>query len=85
MEMCFNFSIHYLGQMSVSVACEYINNRKKLLSHDQYTRHADKGCAEMHNFCMATLMFLTGHGIKAKTHGCAEIAHFPTRYMIRTW
>ncbi len=26
---------------------------------------------------MAALMFVTGHGIKARTHAHAEIAHFP--------
>ena len=38
------------------------------LSYDHDTMYAEKGCAEMHDFCMAALMFLTGHGIKAKTH-----------------
>ena len=35
-----------------------------ILSHDQDTIHVEKECAEMCNFCMAALMFLTGHGIK---------------------
>ena len=39
----------------------------------------------MLDFHMAALMFLTGHGVKARTHACAEIAHFPTRCIIRTW
>ncbi len=34
---------------------------------------------------MAALMFLTSHWIKARTHAYAEIAHFPTWYIIRTW
>ena len=55
------------------------------LSHDQDTIHAEKGCAEMCDFCMATLMFLTGHGIMARTYACVEIAHFPMRCIIRTW
>ena len=38
------------------------------LSHDQDTIHAERGCVEMCNFCMAALMFLSGHGIKARTH-----------------
>ncbi len=55
------------------------------LSHDQDTIHAEKGCAEMRDFCMAALMFFTGHGIKARTHAPAEIVHFPTQCIIRTW
>ena len=37
-------------------------------SNDQDTTHAEKGCAEFetHKFHMAALMFLTGHGIKAR-------------------
>ncbi len=34
---------------------------------------------------MAALMFLTGQRIKARTHAHAEITHFPTLCMIRTW
>ena len=30
-------------------------------------------------------MFLTGHGIKARTHTCEKIARFPTQCIIRTW
>ena len=30
------------------------------LSHDQDTIHAENGCAEMCDFCLAALMFLTG-------------------------
>ncbi len=30
----------------------------------------------MCNFCMSTLMFLTGHGIKPTTHAHVEITHF---------
>ena len=33
---------------------------------------------EMYDSGMAALMFLTGYGIKAKTHAYAEIARFPT-------
>ncbi len=39
----------------------------------------------MCDFCMAALMFLTGQGIKARTHACGEITHFPTGCIIRTW
>ena len=39
----------------------------------------------MHNFCMTALMFLTGHGKKARTHAHAEVAHLPTRCIIRAW
>ena len=55
------------------------------LSHDQDTIHAEKACAEMHDFCMAAVVFLTGHGIKARTHAHAEITHFLMRGIIRTW
>ncbi len=55
------------------------------LSHDQDTIHAEKGCAEMRDFCISDLMFLTGHGIKAGAHACAEIAHFPSQCIFRTW
>ena len=34
---------------------------------------------------MAALMFLVGNGIKASTHTHAEIVHFPTQCVIRTW
>ncbi len=44
-----------------------------------------RGCAEMCNFCMAALVFLTGYGIKARTHAHAEITHFPTLCIIKTW
>ncbi len=44
-----------------------------------------KGCVEMCNFHMAAFMFLTGHGIKARTQACVEIAHFPSWCVIRTW
>ena len=39
----------------------------------------------MRDFCMAALMFLTGHRMEARTHGHVEIAHFPTRRIIRAW
>ncbi len=42
-----------------------------VLSHDQGTIHAEMVCVEMRNFYMAALMFLTGHGIKTRTHACA--------------
>ncbi len=45
----------------------------------QDTNHTEKGCAEMSDFHMAALMFLTGHGIKARTHTHAEITYFPTQ------
>ena len=56
-----------------------------VLSYDQDTIHAGKGCAEMRNFHMTALMFLTGHEIKARTHVHAEIVHFPTWCTLRTW
>ena len=56
-----------------------------ILSHDQDTVHAEKGCAEMCDFHVAALMFLTGHQIKARTYVLAEIARFPTPCIIRTW
>ena len=39
----------------------------------------------MHDFCKVALMFLTGHGIKGRTHAHVEIAHFLTWCIIRTW
>ena len=39
----------------------------------------------MSNFHMAALMFLTGHGIKARTRVCAENAHFLTQCIMRMW
>ncbi len=39
----------------------------------------------VHKFHMARLTFLTTHGIKARTHAHVEIAHFPTRCIIRAW
>ena len=59
--------------------------RSAFVSHDQDTIHAEKGCAEMCDFYMAALMSHTCHGIKARTHARAEIAHFSTRCIIRTW
>ena len=53
-------------------------------SDDQDTIHAEKGCAQMRDFRMAALMFLTGHGIKPRTHAHAKITHFPTWCIIRT-
>ena len=41
--------------------------------------------AEMPDFCMAALVFLVGHVIKARTHACVKIAYFPTWCIIRTW
>ena len=55
------------------------------LSHNQDTIHAEKGCAGMHDFHIAALMFLTGHRIKARTYTYAEITRFPMRCTIRTW
>ena len=46
------------------------------LSHDQDTIHAENRCVQMCDFCMVALMFLTGHGIKAKTHAHGEL-HIP--------
>ena len=53
-------------------------------SHDQDTIHAEKGCSKRHTFHMTALIFLTGHGIKARTHACVEITYLPTRCIIRT-
>ena len=58
---------------------------RMLLSHDKDTIHGEKRYVEMCDFCMVALMFLTGHGIKAKTHAHVEIAHLQTRCTIRTW
>ena len=51
-----------------------------VLSHDQNTIHAEKGCADMRFH-----MFLTGHGMKARTRAHVQITHFPTWCIIRTW
>ena len=56
-----------------------------LSSHNQDTIHAEKWCVEIHNFCMADLLFFTGHGVKARTHVHEEIIHFPAQCIIRTW
>ena len=55
------------------------------LSYGQDTIHAEKGCVEMLDFCMAALMFHTGHGTKARTHAHMEITHFQTQCNISTW
>ena len=39
----------------------------------------------MHDLHMDVLMFLIGHGMKARTHACVGIAHFLTWCIIRTW
>ena len=39
----------------------------------------------MCDFCMAALMLLTGHGIKARTHTHTEIARFPMWCINRAW
>ena len=46
-------------------------------SHDQDIIHTDKGCVEMCDFCMAALVFLIGHGIKARTHAPCRNRTFP--------
>ena len=51
------------------------------LLHYQDTIHGEKGCTEMHDFCM----FLTGHWIKARTHAHVEITHFSMRCIIMAW
>ena len=61
------------------------NMKYLVLSHDPDTIHAEKGSAKMCDFCMAAVMFLTGHGIKARTHAHVEITHFPTQCITRTW
>ena len=43
-----------------------------ILSHDQDTIHAKKGCVEMCDFRMAALMVHTGHGARARTHAHAQ-------------
>ena len=35
-----------------------------------HTIHAEKRCEEMCDFGMAALMFVTGHGIKARAASC---------------
>ena len=62
-----------------------MKRKKGLLSQDQDTIHAENGCAEMRDFCIAALMFLTGHRIEARIHACVAIARFPTQFIIRTW
>ena len=64
--------------------CTCYKAYRDMFPRDQDTILAEKGCLEMLDFRMAALMFLTGHGIKARTHTHAEIAHFPTRCIIRT-
>ena len=44
-----------------------------------------RGVQKKGDFCMAASMFLTGHGIKARTHAHAIIVYFPTRCIIRNW
>ena len=56
-----------------------------ILSSDQDRINVEHGCAEMRDFHMVALMFPTGHGIKARAHAHAEITHFSTRCIIRTW
>ena len=51
----------------------------------QDTVHAEKGYVEMLDFHVAALLFLTGHGIKSRTHACAEITHLPNWCTIRAW
>ena len=53
------------------------------LSHDHDTIHVEKGCVEMCDFHIAALVFLAGHGMKARTHAHAEITYFPTWCTIR--
>ena len=57
----------------------------KILSCDQGTLEPEKGCAEMCNFHMAALMFLTGHWLEARIYACVEITRFSSRCIIRTW
>ena len=65
---------------------EWRPTRVESLSYDQDTIHAEKACVEMRDFCIAALMFLTGHcGIKGRTHVPVEITHFPIWCTIRTW
>ena len=61
------------------------NSVSYVLSHNQDTIHEEKGCVEMHDFHMAASIFLTDHGIKARTYVCVEITHFPTHCIIGTW
>ena len=56
-----------------------------LLYHDQDTLYAGKGCVEMHDFHTAAMMYLTGHGIEARTHAHTEIAHFLMQCMTSAW
>ena len=57
----------------------------QFLSHQQDTVHAEEGCVEIQDFCMAALMFLTSHGIKVRIHALEEITHVTTLCIIRTW
>ena len=50
-----------------------------VLSHDQGTIREEKGCMEMCDFHMAAMMYLTGHGLKARAHALVKITHFPMR------
>ena len=75
---CAVYTMLTLMNVEFSASISYFT----LLSHDQDT---EKGCVKMCNFCMAALIFLTGHGIIARSHGHVLIAHFQTWCIIRTW
>ena len=49
------------------------------------TQIMEKRGAESSDFHMAALTFLTGRGIKSRTHAHAGFTHFPTWCIIRTW
>ncbi len=74
----------YFVQKSWLSCASYLSFEQRGFSHDKDTIHAEK-CAEICDFCMAASTFLTGHGIKARTHAHAEITNFLSRCTIRTW
>ena len=77
------------NQTKWGTICIFLGYVFTFLSHDQNTIHAERGCVEMCNFCLAGLIFLMigilGHEVKARTHTYAEIMHFPMRCIISAW
>ena len=72
----------------VLYSLEIKQEKYAFLSHDRDTIHAEKGCAEMCKFRMAALLFLTGHGMRARTDAHAEIAlkmHLIGKCAISAW
>ena len=58
----------FLDQNSFVVCTLLLKHSQHQISHDQDTLHAETGCAEMHVFHMAALIFLTCYGISHMTH-----------------